>query len=405
MPRKALVIFVAFFGLLIGSCVQGCAEKKPEEAGSEAAPAATSENSASPESESADSPQVTETVAKNEAAAVKGIEKAVEPDKDKPADPVVEETPVELAKYGTVTALSEEERATFWGSAEDAEPEFRKKNVHFWAGNEANLQVFRKDIEHLGGGYMGVGSDQGYLFIGWQRPELVWLTDYDPAISTIHEVHRAFFLAAKTPREFMALWESPERGLQVLRESVAAADREGAEAAYEKAHVLVYRRLRKVRNEMKRAKAPCYLNDQETYEWIGNMYRAERIRPMLGNLIDTVAIAGVGEAARRLRVPVRVVYFSNAEQYWDYGDEFRKNMAALNIDERSVVLRTLAIGERDDEYKYIVHPIRNFLGWLQEPSIKNVYAIRRSPVERGGVDFSVVKRNAREYIEGHSAQR
>ena len=72
--------------------------------------------------------------------------------------------------------LTAADKKAFWGSLEDPVPAKRnakskdKENKHFLYCDERGLHVFYPHIKDLGGGYMGVGSDQAYLFIGWQRP-------------------------------------------------------------------------------------------------------------------------------------------------------------------------------------------------------------------------------------------
>src|SRR5690606_17719031 len=98
------------------------------------------------------------------------------------------------------------------------------------------------------------------------------------------------------------------------------------------------------------AQIPCYLDDQAIYDHIVGLWENDRIRPMLGNLLDEQALAGVGDAARELEIPIRVTYLSNAEQYWRYTDQFRANIEGLHFDDKSVVIRTIAFGKKSDEY-------------------------------------------------------
>jgi hypothetical protein len=63
----------------------------------------------------------------------------------------------------------------FFGSPEDPKPAHRARDSHYWVGNECALHGFYQDIKGLGGGYIGIGSDQAYLLLGWARPRLAWL--------------------------------------------------------------------------------------------------------------------------------------------------------------------------------------------------------------------------------------
>jgi len=77
---------------------------------------------------------------------------------------------------------------------------------HYVTGNEHGLDAFRERVRGLGGGYLGVGAEQGYLLLGWSRAELGWLIDYDPVVVETHALHHAIFLAADTPERYLELW-------------------------------------------------------------------------------------------------------------------------------------------------------------------------------------------------------
>src|SRR5690606_26050555 len=86
-----------------------------------------------------------------------------------------------------------------------------REGKHYVAGNEKTLHAFYSSIADVGGGYVGVGSDQAYLLIGWARPEIAWLTDYDPDVIDVHEIYRLCILASETPEEMLALWDKTAR--------------------------------------------------------------------------------------------------------------------------------------------------------------------------------------------------
>ena len=97
------------------------------------------------------------------------------------------------------------------------------------------------------------------------------------------------------------------------------------------------------------------------------------------------------EASRALGVPVRVLYLSNAEQYWNYGREYRDNLAAFDFDERAVVLRTVSSRKANHDYRYNVHFARDYQARLRDPTIRQVYQLveRRRIEGRGDIDFSI----------------
>lgn len=287
----------------------------------------------------------------------------------------------EIWTADTVPPLSEAERATFWSSAQDASPEVRGgivkelEDVHYTIGNEWALWAFHEDIKNLGGGYVGVGPDQAYLFMGWQRPHLAWLIDYDNAVLRTHAMYKAIFAVAETPKEFVAMFEPAN-----LERASAAIDKmyDGREAASLKGLLRRQRRyfryrLRTLSKRLKGVDVPTYLTDQETYDYVKAMLRNDRVRPLLINLNAEEGIAGLNAAAAELSVPVRVLYVSNAEEYWDaYDPQFIRNVETLYADESSVLLRTRLTWKINRDYMYIVQPLELYRSWLKADGVTRV---------------------------------
>ena len=93
---------------------------------------------------------------------------------------------------------------------------------------------------------------------------------------------------------------------------------------------------------------------------------------MLANLLDEDGLRGIGEASRELGVPIRAYYLSNAEDYWNYPDEFRANFENLLFDESSVILRANATKSRNGDYRYNMQDAIAFQAWLREPGTRSV---------------------------------
>lgn len=287
------------------------------------------------------------------------------------------------AKHVRQAELDAGQLATFWGSPQDEPPARRGglvpllEDEHYIVGNEDGLHIFQPAIQGLGGGYVGVGSDQAYLFMDWARVELAWLVDYDPRVLDVHELHRLFFLHAEDPATYMDIWSISARDVAL---DLIASNHEGSRARdlrtlYVVGAASVLERLERVAREMNDATIACYLTSQERYDFVRTMIRQRRVRPMLVNLLDEAGMKGVAASATALGVPINVLYLSNAEQYWErYSERYRANMAALPFGEAAVVLRTLAPGTRN------VQAADNYLRWLDAPYIGNVYHIveRRS---------------------------
>jgi len=303
-----------------------------------------------------------------------------EPVATKPA-PEPEPEPVGPAKIRPLTASKQ---TIFTASPEDQPVEVRlgvtkaRHGKHYLAGNEKTLQAFYPYIKGVGGGYVGVGSDQAYLLIGWARPEVAWFIDYDRDVVDIHEVYRLFFEHATTPAELLALFDEAQKKHATDLILAAHEGERGEHLAtlYRQNRGWIRRRLRGMSRRIAKAKVPTVFDDQETYDYVRSLLAAGRVRPLLANLLEDGGVKGVADAARRMDVPVRVLYLSNAEEYWKaYPQNFRDNVAALPFTDDATVLRTLLIWDINQDYRYNVQPARNFLEWLAKPYTGNVYDI------------------------------
>jgi len=302
-----------------------------------------------------------------------------------------------------VEPLDPAQRATFVASPEDPPAEFLhgvsgQEGRHYLTGNEWNLHLYRQAIANLGGGYVGVGSDQAYLFMGWQRPELAWLIDYDAMVIDVHRIYHAFFVAAETPEAFRALWDVEHKDLAVAALTARHPDDARLVARLDQllrsARAKIVKRLDKVKEAVVAAGVPTFLDDAETYTFVRDMIRAGRTRPMVADLMGKKGVAGIGESARALGVPIRLFYLSNAEQYWDYHDRFRDNVAALHRDDRSVVARTLLTWDRNQDYRYNLQPLANFVAWLEKDWVKSVWSfVHRRKDEGTEPEFFVLDRD------------
>jgi hypothetical protein len=285
-------------------------------------------------------------------------------------------------------------RKIFWSSPEDPEPKKRRLNAHFWAGNERELYIFYRDLKGLGGGYLGVGSDQCYLLLGWMRARYAWCVDYDAKVVLVHLIHQAFFHAAPTPKAFLSLWgrRHRKRAARVLEKTYARDPRRKAILqAFRKSRASVFTRLYRMSIFMKRALTPSYLSTQSQYDFVRKRVVARRVRPMLGNLLGDRALRSIGRAARRLSVVIRALYLSNAEQYWRrYSADYRKNIQALPFDKRSWVLRTFGKSKKTNLYTYQRQSASGYLAYLRLPTFRRVYAINaHKVVRRRSVQFYV----------------
>ncbi len=321
----------------------------------------------------------------------------VEPEPEpEPAEPEpVEPEPAE--PQGRV-ALTDAEVEILFGSAEDQAAEHRggvtkaREDKHYLAGNERTLDVYYPHIKDVGGGYVGVGTDQAYLFMSWARPEIVWLVDYDAAVVEVHELYRLFFAACATADEFVALWDKPakEQSLAIINEAHDPRRAKSLRRWYLGYRGWIHRRLRNVTRRMKATDTPSYLTDQEHYDFVRQMLEQRRVRSMVVDLHERKGLAGVAKASQALGVPIRLLYLSNAEEYWPrYPKQYRKSIAALPFAPDATLVRTLLIWNVNNDYRYNVQPVSNYLQWLERTYVNDVYDIThaRPKAKAEGINF------------------
>jgi len=300
--------------------------------------------------------------------------------------------------------LDESQRAIFLGSAEDEPPlelggvTEARKNQHYVSSNERTLAAFHPRIRDLRGGYLGVGSDQAYLMIGWARSELAWLIDYDPVVVDIHAIYHALFAVADTPAAFRDLWrvEGKPMAIAAIQQHGPASlhtatpsrlDARRRELLYRRYRARIAKRLDAVIAGMTAAGVPSFLTDQAQYTYVRELVRAGRVRSLVADLTQTTGVQQLAAAASKLAVPVRVVYLSNAEEYWNsLSPSFRANILALPVDERSVILRTLLTWDKNQDYRYNAQLARNYQQWLAQPWVRTI----RDVVRRKEFDPTIV---------------
>ncbi len=257
---------------------------------------------------------------------------------------------------------------------------------HYFTSNERSLHAFEPTIRGKGGSYVGVGTDQAYLFIGWARSEFAWLCDYDPIVVDLHDVYRALLLTAETHAEFLELWSKEGRLLahEAIDMHAPERDRSHLRALYRRQRSAVARRLGEVAATMLAAKVPCWLTDEDQYTHVRELVQHGRTRAMLVDLAGPRGMKGIGHAAKKAGLEISVLYLSNAEEYWRlYPDAFRRNVDALPYADDAVVLRTMLIWKINRDYRYHVQRAANLQAWLDESWVGNVYHIT---YERPDVD-------------------
>ncbi len=212
--------------------------------------------------------------------------------------------------------------------------------------NERRHDLFFADLAGLGGGYLGVGGDQNYTMAAAAGTQVLWLVDLDVAVVRMHRLYAALLTEAETPAEFIALLD-PHHQKQVYQavteyhQDLPEAERKAILGIYHAYRDDLHQHLRAC-SEVRWAEKPVtWLGELAMYRHLRQLAVTRLIVPRLGDLTGSSTLQEIAQAARAAHVPLRVLYMSNAESWFRYGREFRKNLTALPFDDRSVVLRTV----------------------------------------------------------------
>jgi len=297
-----------------------------------------------------------------------------------------------------LTPIPADWRAAFEAVRPDPHPEKLTRNSHYWISDEKRHDVFRDTIEDSGGIFVGLGTDQNYLMAAWAKPEVLIPLDFDQMIIDLHFAFRVVFLHAKTPREFAKMWkpEATRNVVRLIRETYDDEEFQRAVIrAYKKGRKHVAVRLKRVRRVYRRLKMETFLTDTKQYDYIVQLFKNNRVFPVRGDLTADMTVKDVAEAARRVGLPIRTLYLSNAEQYFKFTRSYKDNMKSLPFDERSVVIRT--VGKRtkaspDGVYEYIYQTGQNFSAWLDYPKLYTVWTLFRHRNHRKGVGSTEITR-------------
>lgn len=252
------------------------------------------------------------------------------------------------------------------------------KGRHYLSGDEAHLELFYPGVKDIGGIYTGVGSDQAYLIMGWMKADFAFQTDYDPWIRWLHLGYMAFFDQAEDFDQFRDYWK--HKNVKSSAEFLETYYKDHPEKkkivfVFSRARGKAATRLRRLQRWMTEYNVPSFVTDKAQYDHVRAMIKNGRVRPMNCNLLDKNCLVGIGEASRKLSTPVRVLYTSNAEQYWPFGAQYRANIEAQNFDDKSLILRTLASKNVNSDYAYNQQPGNNLKAWMKRDWVKRVKQI------------------------------
>lgn len=248
-----------------------------------------------------------------------------------------------------------------------------RPDEHYPVSNEHRHDLWFAHIRDLGGAFVGVGTDQCYTLAAVQNAQLVWIVDFDPLVPLVHRMYGVLVPASEDASALVARFSSAEEEATeaLLRDGLAQdPERDAILGMFERNRGRMHGYLRRAQRNVVEGTGASWLSDPELYRRVRALFVGGRVIARNGDVTADGALRAVARAATRLGVPVRVVYFSNAEQFFRFGEGFRENLDALPGDARSIVLRTFrgddAPYPRGDRWHYMVQPLEDMRARIRE---------------------------------------
>jgi formylglycine-generating enzyme required for sulfatase activity len=249
--------------------------------------------------------------------------------------------------------------------------------------NEALQYLFGDAIKNVGGGYVGLGADQGYSFIAHARSEWAWLFDYDPTVIRIHHVLRAVVKRAPTRKDFVEAFTDKRAAATraaIGQEwaSLPEDERDAIVGVFDQARRQLWAEYTREMKPARWMEGFGWLQNDENYRYVRLLFEQGRITAIKGNMLTDKALPSIARAARAIGVPIRVYYPSNAEEQWkQLPPQYRENLRQLPFDERTVILRTLfskKFHKSGSRWHYVIHGGQHAQAHLALPGYENVWS-------------------------------
>lgn len=315
-----------------------------------------------------------------------------------PSEPTDPPAPEPLPTFGPaeLTPLDDEERATLAsGPSDDPIP----VEIHYVQSNETRHDLFFEHIDGVGGAYIGVGSDQNFTMIAKARSELAFLMDIDFRVVDLHRMYQVMIPHAETPEALVDMWDEAHEDetsafLAEALQDYEESDRGRILRGYKSGRETVFLHLKRVIHRTVDGEPASWLSNPEMYAHVRSLYQTGRVRVFPGNLVGDKTLQTVASVTQSLDVPVRVLYMSNAEEYFKYTPQFVSNIEALPTDERSMILRTIYSKkwEHADLWAYQVQPLADFEKRLGDRKNRSRNAMFRYASHEGALDRETARK-------------
>lgn len=278
---------------------------------------------------------------------------------------------------------------------EDPAPEVlfavESKNIgkHYLISDEKHPDLFKSSIENKGGTYMGVGFEQGYLYIGWQRPSLAFLIDYDPWIILNHRI--LIEIMKQCPNAECLFDHFNQINLIDEFMHIQTTTVSTLTSKSSKHRIL---RLRHVVSialaKLHKSELPNMMNNPDIYNNIRTLALAGRLQIVQANLLASQGIQSIANTLNALGATLDTLYLSNAEQYWNYSNQFKSNMLSLPFAEDAIIMRTRATYPHNGDYRYSIQNASIFKSWMSSHKTKSVKQMTKHVKRRDLAQFFLI---------------
>ncbi len=220
------------------------------------------------------------------------------------------------------------------------------------APNEARIDLFFPFVKNIGGGYLGVGGVQNLILASWAKSERIWLVDCTKRVFASNIIHLELLKYSKNFSEFRTLWSM--RGKRRAYEIIAQMpDAHNISVSYYQQTwemgVDYMTRYFALLDELSRKLSyrTCF-DDDFLFSIMRSRAHEGKILVRTGKLEGDVALKEIAREAEKMHIAFRVLYLSNAEEYFrEYPENFLKNIRALPFDATSIVLRTASFFQNE----------------------------------------------------------
>ncbi len=294
--------------------------------------------------------------------------------------------------------MPEAAQNAFKAIRDDPDPEALVRNAHYWISNENAHYVWYPHVQNIGGVLSGVGTDQVYLLAGWTNPSVIVPLDFDRKIRDLHFAYGVAFLTCDNIQAFIDFWKKDNAdNVKAKAEELFPENAKEIAEAWKLARSNVQQRIRLVVKKYNKVAVPSFLTDEAQYQRIRQLWQNHRVFPVCGDLTGDKTMIDLAKAINNTGLKLGVLYPSNAEHYFEYTPEYRRNIINLPFADNGLVLRTrqmssLGVAEPED-YHYNIQSGENFKIWLKTTNIANQHKLlRQKPKKNYSEGLSILDR-------------